>query len=277
MKKAVMMVVYMLFWMTVCLPVGYAQTDAAAGSSNADLAQKLSNPIADLVNIPVQVNYERDIGVRDDGYRVQTNIQPVIPIGLNDNWNLITRTIIPVIYQNRLTPKAGSRFGLGDVNVSLFFSPKRSTAGGFTWGVGPAFLLPTATKDPLGANKWGAGPAAVVLTTRGPWTMGMLANHIWSVGGFSDRPDISRTFLQPFFAYTTPDAWTLSVQSETTYNRKSGNWTVPVDFAVAKLVRWGKLPVSLQGGIGYWFDSLKAGPEGFRFRFQTTFVLPDKK
>jgi len=129
----------------------------------------------------------------------------------------------------------------------------------------------------LGADKWGVGPAAVALTTRGPWTMGVLANHIRSFAGDSNRQDIKSTFIQPFFAYTTPDALTYSFQSETTYNHKTENWSVPINFAVAKMMRWGKLPVNLQGGIGYWLKSPDSGPEGFRFRFQINFVLPKPK
>jgi hypothetical protein len=241
---------------------------------DAGLAQELSNPLADLMTIPIQVNYDRDIGPRDDGWKLQTNIQPVIPFHLNDDWNLISRTIIPVIDQEDIFPGAGSQFGLGDINLSLFFSPKKPTSSGITWGIGPVLLLPTATDSLIGAKKWGAGPAAVALTTRGPWTVGMLANHIWSYAGDSDRQDISSTFLQPFVAYTWPSAWTISVQSESNYNWKTENWSVPINVGVSKLVKLGKLPVSLQAGVGYWAESPESGPEGFRFRFQVTFVLP---
>jgi hypothetical protein len=196
------------------------------------------------------------------------------PVNLNENWNLITRTILPAIGQDDIFPDAGSQFGLGDINLSLFLSPKKPTSGGLIWGMGPVLLLPTATDDLLDAEKWGAGPTAVVLTMRGPWTVGMLANHIWPYAGDSDRPDISNTFLQPFVAYTWPSAWTVSVQSESTYNWKTDKWSVPVNAAVSKLVQWGKLPVSLQAGVGYWAESPDAGPEGFRFRLQANFVLP---
>lgn len=141
------------------------------------------------------------------------------------------------------------------------------------WGIGPVLLLPTATDSLLGSEKWGAGPTAVALTVRGPWTVGMLANHIWSYGGDDDRLDISSTFLQPFTAYTWPSAWTVSVQSESTYNWKTEKWSMPVNVAVSKLVRLGKLPLSLQAGVGYWAESPDAGPEGFRFRLQANFVL----
>jgi hypothetical protein len=143
------------------------------------------------------------------------------------------------------------------------------------WGVGPILLLPTATDALLGGKKWGAGPTAVVLTMRGPWTMGTLANHVWSIAGDSDRSDISNTFIQPFVSYTWSNAWTLSVQSESEYNWKTEKWSVPVNAAVSKLVYFGKLPVSLQGGVGYWLESPESGPEGWRFRLQANFVLPN--
>ncbi|NEX17377.1 MAG: hypothetical protein C1943_12285 [Halochromatium sp.] len=193
---------------------------------------------------------------------------------IGENWNLITRTIMPVIYQDDLDPGAGSQFGLGDINLSLFFSPKQSPAGGLVWGAGPVVLLPTATDDLVGGKKWGAGPAAVGLFLKGRWTMGMLTNHIWSFAGDDKRPDISNTFAQPFVAYTWPSAWTLSIQSETSYDWESEQWSVPVNVGLAKLVKFGKVPVSLQAGVGYWAESPDNGPEGFRFRLQANIVLP---
>jgi len=241
---------------------------------DADLAQELSNPIADLITVPIQMNYDDNYGPDDDGWKLQTNIQPVVPFSLNDTWTLITRTIMPVIYQEDILPGSGSDFGLGDINMSLFFSPQDPAYGKLIWGAGPVLLFPTATDTLLGADKWGAGPAIVALTMQGQWTIGMLANHIWSYAGDSARQDISNTFMQPFVAYTTPTAWTYSVQSETTYNWETEKWSVPVNVAIAKLVRWGKLPVSLQAGVGYWLDAPDAGPEGWRFRVQANFVLP---
>ena len=277
--KQILSCLFMLSLLTLA-PSAWAQAAEAKGtgsaprSGDAELAQELSNPLADLMTIPIQMNYDRDIGPLDDGWKLQTNIQPVIPFHLNEDWNLISRTIMPVIYQDDIFPGEGSQFGLGDINLSLFFSPKKPTSGGLLWGVGPVLLFPTATDSLLGAKKWGAGPTVVALTVRGPWTVGILANHIWSYTGDSDRQDISNTFLQPFAAYTWPSAWTVSVQSESSYNWKTEKRSVPVNMAVSKLVKWGKLPVSLQAGVGYWAESPETGPEGFRFRLQANFVLP---
>lgn len=243
-------------------------------SNDAELAQELSNPVADLITLPVQMNYDSNIGPDDDGWKLQTNIQPVIPVSMNDDWNIITRTIIPVTSQEDIFTGSGSQFGLGDINFSMFFSPREPTESGLIWGLGPVLLLPTATADELGTEKWSAGPSIIALTVKGPWTIGVLANHIWSFTGESDRQDVSSTFAQPFVAYTWSNAWTISVQSESTYNWESENWSIPINAAVSKLVKIGKLPVSLQAGIGYWAESPDSGPEDFRFRLQATFVLP---
>jgi hypothetical protein len=255
-------------------PAGAEGQPNPGPGGDADLAQDLSNPIADLITLPIQMNYDGDIGPQDDGWKLQTNIQPVIPFQWSENWNLITRTIVPVIWQDDIFPGSGSDFGLGDINMSLFFSREASAGGGLLWGAGPVLLFPTATEPLLGGKKWGAGPALVALAMPGRWTVGTLANHVWSFAGDSDRADINNTFVQPFAAYTWPSAWTASIQSETTYNWETENWSVPVNAAISKLVRWGKLPVSLQAGVGYWFESPETGPEGFRFRLQANFVLP---
>lgn len=251
-----------------------AFADEMPTSNDADLAQELTNPVADLVSIPIQMNYDSDIGLNDKGSKLQTNVQPVIPFSLSDDWNLISRTIMPITYQDDIFPGAGSQFGLGDINLTLFASPKKPSAAGIIWGAGPVALFPSATDSLLGAKKWAGGPAVVALKLQGQWTFGTLANHIWSFAGDSDRADINNTFVQPFVSYTLPSAWTLSLQSETTYNWDQEEWSVPINAAVAKLVRWGKLPVSLSAGIGYWVESPDAGPEGFRFRLQANFVLP---
>jgi hypothetical protein len=244
-----------------------------ARSDDADLAKQLSNPIASLISVPFQFNYDSGYGP-DDGYRATLNIQPVIPISLNDDWNVISRTIVPLITQEDIAGPSGTQSGLGDITQSLFFSPKAPGSGGIVWGVGPVFLVPTATDDLLGGGKWGAGPTGVALKQSGPWTYGVLANHIWSFAGEDDRSDVNSTFLQPFISYTTPNAWTFGLNTESTYNWESGDWSVPVNATVAKLVKIGEQPVSFTVGARYWAEAPDNGPDGWGFRGVVTLLFP---
>ena len=202
------------------------------------------------------------------------NIQPVVPFTLNDDWYVISRTILPVMFsQNGLFPGSGSQSGLRDTTQGLYFSPKR-TFNGFTLGAGPIFLLPTATDELLGAGKWGAGPTGVVVWQGSGWTVGVLAWHNWSFAGEADRADVNETFLQPVIAYTTSQAWTFTLQGEDTYNWETGEWLAPVNFLVSKIVKVGGQPVSIVGGVRYWMDSPDTGPHGFGGRLGMTFLFP---
>jgi hypothetical protein len=247
----------------------------AALADDADLAKQLSNPVAALISVPFQFNYDSGFGP-DDGHRVTLNIQPVIPITLTEDWNLISRTILPVITQKDIAGPSGTQSGLGDTTQSLFLSPKAPGLGGVIWGVGPAFLLPTGTDDLLGTGKWGAGPTGVVLKQSGPWTYGVLANHIWSFAGEGNRSKVDSTFLQPFLNYTTPNAWTFGINTESTYDWTTESWSVPINATVAKLVKFGEQPVSFTVGARYWAETPASGPEGWGFRGVVTFLFPKK-
>lgn len=260
-------------WSLAALAAGTVITPAAAQDS-AELARQLSNPVAALISVPFQFNWDDDIGPVDGGSRLTLNVQPVIPVSLSDDWNLISRTIVPVIDQEDVFPAAGDQFGLGDTVQSLFFSPKAPSKDGWIWGVGPVFLLPTGTDDLLTADKWGAGPTGVALKQQGPWTYGALANHIWSFAGDDDRDDVSSTFLQPFVSYTTPKAVTVAFNLESTYDWEREEWNIPANLMVSKVTRFGNQLVSVQGGLRYYLESTDSGPEGLGLRLAITLLFP---
>jgi hypothetical protein len=268
-------------WLSLALlgavPVG-AQSGARqpGAPSDADLAQQLSNPVASLVSVPLQFNWDQPTGL-DDDTRFTLNFQPVVPITLSDHWNLIGRWIMPYVAQPRLFEGATPSSGLADIIASAFFSPARP--GRIIWGAGPVLLLPTTSDPVLGSGKWGIGPTVVLLTIRGPWTIGALANQIWSYAGDdftggAAREDVNATFLQPFVTYTTANAVSLTANLEASANWEADDeWTVPIHFTVSKLTRFGLLPMNLGLGVGIFAAAPVGGPD-WRLRFQATLLLP---
>ncbi|TDW26694.1 hypothetical protein EV128_11324 [Rhizobium azibense] len=231
--------------LAVSATLGMGST-AYGQNSSADLAKKLSNPIASLISVPFQLNYDHGYGPLD-GDKTSLNIQPVT-------------------YQDDIAGPSGSQFGLGDVVRSFFLSPAKPTDCGLIRGAGPVFLIPAATDDLLGGEKLGAGATIVALKQDGPWTYGVLANHIWSFAGNEDRNDISNTYLQPFLSYTTPNAWTFALNTESTYDWKANEWSVPINPTVSKLVKVNEQPISLTAGLRYWAAAPDNGSEGLGVR-----------
>jgi hypothetical protein len=243
------------------------KTDAAT-----ELAKQTQNPVADLISVPFQNNFNFGIGPRDVTQWV-LNIQPVIPISLNRDWNLITRTIMPIINQPSPAPGVESAFGLGDINPTLFLSPVGSPS--LIWGVGPTFTLPTATDSLLGSGKWSAGPAAVALTMQGPWVVGALANTQWSFAGWGDKY-FAQTLIQPFINYNFAHGWYLNSAPIITCNWEADSgdqWTVPLGAGGGKVLHLGRLPVNTQLQAYYNVATPDNGPD-WQLRFQVQFLFP---
>lgn len=252
-----------------------AQEPSTSGSDAEHIAKQLSNPVADLVSVPLQFNWEEGVGPNDD-LRTIVNFQPVVPFALSEDLNVIGRMILPYVSQPSLAPGAESVSGTGDMLVSSFFSPAGSKS--VTWGVGPVVSLPMTTDPALGSGKWSAGPTAVLVMHGGQWTYGALVNHLWSFADTGDieRDNVNQTFLQPFLAYTTKSAVTFNLNSEATANWEASSgedWTVPINVAVSKVTKLGPFPFSLAVGGGVFVERPRGGPE-WKLRFTATLILP---
>lgn len=248
---------------------------AAAAPSAADLAKKLANPISDLVSIPFQFNWDEGVGPTD-GLRFMMYAQPVVPMSVSDKWNLVGRFVLPLVFsQPPLVEGGETQAGTGDIVFSAFLSPKQ---GKLIWGVGPVFGLPTTTNPYIGTGKWSLGPTAVVLKQQGPWTVGALANQLWSVGSASnvEREDVNQTYLQPFVAYGLKSGVTFTLSSESTANWKADSgqqWTVPLILQVSKVTRLGPFPFSMGAAYGYYVETPDGGPS-WKLRMNFSVLLP---
>jgi hypothetical protein len=249
-----------------------------AASSTEALQKATQNPVANLISVPLQDNMNFGVGPYNGTQNV-LNIQPVIPVQLTSYWNLINRIILPVVWQ----PYTGSNpanaslgtFGLGDLNPTLFLSP--ANPGKIIWGVGPAFVLPTATDPALGQGKWSAGPSFVVLAQPGHWSLGLLVNNVWSFAGESNRPSVNQLLAQYFVNYNLSGGWYLTSAPIITANWAAAQaknvWTVPFGGGIGRITKVGSQPINLQlsayGNVAY-----PAGASPWGIRLQLAFLFP---
>jgi hypothetical protein len=254
-----------------------ATEQTAASATNADALRKATqNPVASLISVPVQNN--SNFGV-NPGYRTQDvlNIQPVVPVDFSSNWNLIIRWISPIVWQplpNQPSAPETGVYGLGDMQPTFFLVPKKT--GKLIWGGGPILQLPTATNKALGQGKLGIGPAVVLLTQPGPWTIGVLANNVWSVAGSGGRPVVNQFLLQYFVNYNLKKGWYLTTAPILTANWRasSGNtWTVPFGGGVGRIMKLGFQPVNLSATF-YGNAVYPAGTSSWNMRLQIAFLFP---
>lgn len=251
-------------------PVGVtAQEDS--GQSNQDLAKASQNPVGDLISVPFQNNMNFKVGP-DDRVQNVLNIQPVYPFALNDDWNVVTRSILPVISQP--APGDDRTDGIGDFNITAFVAPRNTD--GLVWGVGPVLSFPTASDDVLGSEKYSAGLSAVALTMPGRWVIGGLVSNVWSYAGDDDRDDVNSFLFQYFVNYNFPSGWYLTSAPVITadWEADSGDrWTVPVGGGIGKILRIGKQPVNISTLFFYNVEK-PTGAADWSWRFQFQLMFP---
>ena len=254
--------------------VATEQTPAAAANAEA-LRKAAQNPVASLISVPVQNN--NNVGI-NPGYRTQDvlNIQPVIPLKVNDNWNLIIRWITPIIYQPLPAPSPLPQVGvsgLGDMQPTFLLSPGKPHK--VIWGAGPIIQIPTATSQYLGQGKLALGPNIVALTTPSHFVLGVLVNNIWSVAGSSSRADINQMLLQYFVNYNMKKGWYLTTQPILTANwevSNNGRWVVPFGGGVGRIMKLGFQPVNISvQAYGNAVHPPGASPWGVRASFALLF------
>ncbi|MEJ5034305.1 transporter [Acinetobacter sp. MYb177] len=251
-----------------CTQTTFATDDAA------ELAKKLSNPVADIINMPFQLNYDNNIGTDKNTERYQLNIQPVIPIKLNDDWNVISRTVLPVIVQQYDGMDKSTDWGVGDITQSFFFTPTPKSPDDLIIGFGPVIYLPTASEKVFGPDQYALGPTAVIAKQSHGWTVGALANHLWAVEKKEGAEGINSTFLQPFVNYTTPTSVTYSLNTESTYDWNTDDYTIPVNLTATKIVKIDKQLISIGGGFRYWIHDTDSSAKDFGVRLIASFIFP---
>ena len=242
---------------------------AGAESEAVDLAKKLTNPLANLISVPFQWNYDQGRGYNQSGTDQTLLVQPVIPLALSPDMHLIVRPIITAVWENGVNGFTGS--GMGSTQLETFFAP--NTHSPTIWGIGP-YLSTPAGSNQFGSQQTGVGISAVLLTRQGPWTVGILGFQSWSVGGDPSSGTANNLYMQPFVAYVNSDAWTFSLNSQSNYNYDAHRTTNPVNAVISKLVFIGKMPVSFEMGARYNVSSVPGGPQGWGARAGVTFVFP---
>jgi len=244
----------------------------AVAQDKAELAQKTENPLADLITFPLQHNWDFGIGPLG-AMKYTVKLQPIVPFSLGTNWCLLSRTIMPFTWAEAAVPGDHDTYGLEDTSLSLFLSSRHTGLGGLTWGLGPAFLLPTATDDDLGDGRWGAGPTLAVSKQSGGWTGYILTRHVWSFAGSGDRPYVSQTLLQPSLSHTFRSHTTVGLNTEAQYDWHSQDWAVPLNLSVSQMFKAGKLPIKLTLGGRFYAERPAGGPD-WGLRFTITFLSP---
>lgn len=255
--------------------IGSLASSTHADSQAGMLAKQLANPLASMISVPLQYNYDAGYGPADAS-RAVLNIQPVIPFNAG-HFRVLSRTIVPLVNAEGLGTDGSDLSGVGDMTQSFFVTPARPMKGGWLVGIGPVAQFPIGSDHLLTTDKWSLGPTAIVVRQGKNWTYGALTNHMWSIAGNGERSRVSTTYMQPFINYIAPTHTTLAINLEASRDWNSDTWSVPLNAMINQLLKVGSQPISVFVGVRYWCSSTEVGPDGWGIRSGITLLFPTKR
>lgn len=248
-----------------------ARAQGSGPVDETDLAKKTQNPVADLVSLPFQFNFNSG-GDLEDATLFNLNFQPVVPVKVSKHWNLIARAIVPYL---DIPSATGSEGGIGDIIAEMFFTPTKE--GSIIWGVGPVFSFPTATNASARTGSWATGVGAVVVHNAGPWVIGGLVANFWTVSDSGDNTKVNQLQAQPFVNYNFGKGWALAFAPLITANwdaEAGEKWTVPIGIGISRTTVFGKQPLTL--GLQYYNNVERpTGSAANQLRFSLSLLFPE--
>lgn len=274
-KKSVRWLGTFALAISLVMHAAHAQGNITATTTSEEIiAQEVATPSPEFASLQMMYDFSQKLGRFDTGQISTLTLIPTIPIKLNQDWNIISRTKVPLVRTEDIVPRYGIVGGVSNIQQTFFLSPnpKGST---LIWGFGPSFFLPTTTDPRIGSYQTGAGPAFGFLQTVDHWVFGLRMTQIWRAAGpvpFRGGLPLNFLYTEPMISYTTDHGWTYSINAETVYDWSRDKWLLPVNFTVEKLINTGAYPISLGVGVRYYAASPQDGPKGWGLRLTATLL-----
>lgn len=252
-----------------------AKTPEEIQQEEEQLLKQLANPLSAMASVATLLDFDYHIGPGEDGHRTTLSFQPTVPLSLGEQWSIVSRSVLPVVYQEEITPGAGSQAGIGDLTEAVYAAKMEPGPRGWVWGAGPIVQIPIGSEDLLTNKKWSLGPSIAFVKQQDDLTYGLIASQLWSIGGSGQRPDVNVGLYSPFLTYQSTGLWNLELQVPFTYDFNAHQWTVPVLLTIEKLVSFQKVPVTISFGVRYWAEGPQSSPHDLAFRFGLTLAFPN--